>query len=219
MDYQALILSLQLAGMTVLVLIPLAILVARALASSGTQVRLISETLISFPLLLPPTVLGYALLQIFNRNVPIGAFYENLFGRQLVFSFDGMVAASMIVNLPFAILPIVRSFLAIDPAVRESAITCGASSWFLFRKVELPLAKSGIVLAAMMTFAHTMGEFGIVLMIGGNIPGVTRTAAIALYDSVQAFDEQGALYLALALFGISFSTIIAVALLVTRGQK
>jgi len=208
MDWQAFLLSLKISGATIIVLLPLAILIGRMLANARFAGKRAIEVLVTFPLVLPPTVLGYGLLLILGRASPIGRLYEDVLGRTLVFSFDGLLAASIIANLPFAILPIERAFASIDPIYKESAFMCGATPWQVFRRIELPLAFPGILSAMMITFAHTMGEFGAVLMIGGNIPGVTRTAAIALYDRVQAFDMRGAALMAFFLFIISMSAML-----------
>ena len=139
------------------------------------------------PLVLPPTVLGFYLLVAFSPQSAFGAALKSLFGGQLVFSFAGILVASLIVNLPFAVQPIQRAFEAIPPNVREAAFVSGLSRWETMRRIELPLAWPGIVSAMALTFAHTLGEFGVILMIGGSIPGETRVLSISIYDSVQAF--------------------------------
>jgi len=151
------------------------------------------------PLILPPTVVGFYLLLAFGRGSPIGAGFESLFGHPLVFSFEGLVLASLIVNLPFAVQPMQNALAAIPPSVRDAARCCGLSPLAAVRRIELPLALPGIATAAVLTFAHTLGEFGVVLMVGGSIPGETRTIAIAIYDRVQAFDESSAGAMALVL--------------------
>jgi len=159
------------------------------------------EAGLALPLVLPPTVLGYYFL--------VGFGGKTFFGVPLVFSFTGILIASLIVNLPFAIQPIQRAFEAIDPQIREAAKVCGLSPWQAFRFIELPLIWRGILSASALTFAHTLGEFGVVLMVGGAIPGETKTASIAIYDRVQSFDTAGAGKLSLLLLGIS---LIAIAL-------
>jgi molybdate transport system permease protein len=150
-------------------------------------------------LVLPPTVLGYYLL--------VGLGGKSLFGIPLVFSFTGILIASLIVNLPFAIQPIQRAFEAIHPEIREAAQVSGLSQWQIFRLIELPLAWRGIISAAVLTFAHTLGEFGVILMVGGAIPGETKTVSIAIYDKVQSFDTAGARALSLILLGTSLLAI------------
>jgi len=216
MDWSALILSLQLAGCTVAVLIPLGILAARPLAWRRFTGKGLIEALIALPLVLPPTVLGYYLLVAFGGNSPLGEIYEKLVGRPLVFTFEGLLLASIVFNVPFGIQPIQRAFEAIRPAVREAAWCSGMSTWRTFWRVELPLAWPGLVSAAVLTFAHTLGEFGVVLMVGGNIPGETKTIAIAIYDRVQAFDTDAAGLMSGVLLGLSFLAIGSVYILANR---
>lgn len=199
MDWVALGLSLQLGLVTVVVLLPLAFLLARWLAFSQFRGRGFVEALVALPLILPPTVVGFYLLVAFGRNSPLGAAFESLAGHPLVFSFEGLVLASLLVNLPFAVQPMQNALAAIPPNVRDAARCCGLSPGAALARVELPLALPGIATAAVLTFAHTLGEFGVVLMVGGSIPGETRTVAIAIYDRVQAFDEQAAGTMALVL--------------------
>lgn len=192
MDWQAFRLSLQLAGMTLLVLLPIAVLVGRALALRDFRGKGFVEALVALPLLLPPTVVGFYLLQAFGRNSPAGAWFESVTGHLLAFSFEGLVVASVLVNVPFAVQPIQRAWEAIPRNLNEAAANCGMSPLRAFARVELPLAWPGVVTALALTFAHTLGEFGVVLMVGGSIPGETRTLAISIYDRVQAFDDHSA---------------------------
>ncbi len=207
MDWSALFLSLRLAGFTVLFLLPLGIIAGRWLAYRDFAGKGIAEALIALPLVLPPTVFGYYLLVAFGAASPVGQFWQAAFGHQLVFSFEGLLVASIIFNLPFAIQPMQRGFEVIPPEVREAAACCGMSSWQAVLKVELPLAWPGILTAMVLSFAHTLGEFGIVLMVGGSIPGETRTIAIAIYDRVQAFDDAAAGRMSALLLAISLATI------------
>jgi molybdate transport system permease protein len=156
---------------------------------------------------LPPTVLGYYMLVAMGGQSTLGRWFEALAGETLAFSFTGLVAASVIFNIPFAVQPIQRAFEGIASDIREAAQCCGLTFWQAFRKVELPLAWPGILSATVMTFAHTLGEFGVVLMVGGNIPGETRTVAIAIYDRTQAFDHASAGAMSLLLLVISLVTI------------
>lgn len=207
MDWQALGISLRLAVGTTLVLLPLALLVARPLAWRRFHGKSAVEALLALPLVLPPTVLGYYLLVAFGGASPLGSWYHALTGRSLAFSFDGLLAASLIFNLPFAIQPVQRAFEAIPADVREAAWCSGLSHWRTFLSMELPLAWPGILSAAVLTFAHTLGEFGVVLMIGGNIPAETKTVAIAIYDRVQALDEHAAGAMSALLLLFSFIAI------------
>lgn len=192
MDWPALLLSLQVALCTVAVLLPIGIWVGRGLAWTESPRKGLVVALLALPLVLPPTVLGYYLLVVMSGTSPLGRWYDQVVGHPLAFSFDGLLVASVVCNLPFAVLPIQRAFEAIDSHVREAALCCGLSRRRILWRIELPLAWPGILSAIVLTFAHTLGEFGVVLMVGGNIPGQTRTLSIAIYDRVQAFDNVGA---------------------------
>jgi molybdate transport system permease protein len=207
MDWTALSLSLRLAFFTILILLPLGIIAGRQLAFRNFRGKAMVEALVALPLVLPPTVFGYYLLVAFGAASPMGQFWQAAFGHQLVFTFQGLLLASIIFNLPFAVQPIQRGFEAIPAEVREAAACCGMSPWRSLLKVELPLAWPGIMTAMVLSFAHTLGEFGIVLMVGGSIPGETRTIAIAIYDRVQAFDEAAAAQMSGVLLAISLATI------------
>ncbi len=207
MDWSALSLSLKLAAWTVLILLPLGIWVGHALAANRFRGKAWVEALLALPLVLPPTVLGYYLLVAMGGASPIGQLYEALIGRPLVFSFEGLLVASVIFNIPFAIQPMQRGFEAIAPEVRDAAACCGLTKWRTLWRIELPLAWPGILSAVVLTFAHTLGEFGVVLMVGGSIPGETQTVAIAIYDRVQAFDTAGAGIMSAALLLISLIAI------------
>lgn len=207
MDWAALWLSLRLAGWTVVALLPVAVFAGRALAFRRFPGKGLIEALVMLPLVLPPTVFGFYLLLAFGRNSALGGAWESLFGHSLVFSFEGLVLASVIFNLPFAIQPAQRGFEAVPLAVREAAQCCGMGPLRRLWAVELPLAWPGLMTAMVLTFAHTLGEFGIVLMVGGSIPGETRTIAISIYDRVQAFDTGSAGLMAAVLVAISFVTI------------
>ncbi len=207
MDWTALRLSLELGVLTVLVLLPIGVLTGRWLAYTNVPGKDVIEALAALPLVLPPTVFGYYLLVAFGQASPIGQAWQALTGRQLVFTFEGLLIASIIFNLPFAIQPVQRSFEAIQPEIREAAACCGMSWWETLQRIELPLAWPGILTAIVLSFAHTLGEFGIVLMVGGSIPGETKTIAISIYDRVQAFDDASAWTMSLVLLVISVVTI------------
>jgi molybdate transport system permease protein len=207
MDWSALTLSLKLAAWTVLILLPLGIWIGHALAAHQFRGKAWVEALLALPLVLPPTVLGYYLLVAMGGTSPVGQFYESVFGKPLVFSFEGLLLASVIFNIPFAIQPMQRGFEAIAPEVRDAAACCGLTRWRTLWRIELPLAWPGILSAVVLTFAHTLGEFGVVLMVGGSIPGETKTVAIAIYDRVQAFDTAGAGVMSAVLLLISLVAI------------
>lgn len=207
MDFEALRLSLALAALTAAVMLPLAVWAGRALAWGRFRGKAAIEALVALPLVLPPTVLGFYLLALFAPTAPVGGFVERIAGVALAFSFEGLLVASVLFNLPFAIQPAQRAFEAIPGEVREAAWLCGMSHWRALWKVELPLAWPGLLTALVLTFAHTLGEFGVVLMVGGNIPGETKTVAIAIYDRVQAFDDRAAHAMSGLLLVISFAAI------------
>jgi len=207
MDWTALELSLRLAAFTVVLLLPIGIALGRLLAYRDFRGKGLVEALVALPLVLPPTVFGYYLLVAFGAASPLGQLWQQATGRPLVFTFEGLLFASVIFNLPFAVQPMQRGFEAIAPEVREAAACCGMAPWRALLRVELPLAWPGILTALVLSFAHTLGEFGIVLMVGGSIPGETKTIAIAIYDRVQAFDDLAAAQMSTLLLAISLVTI------------
>lgn len=220
MDWQAITISLKLAAITGLLLLPIGFALAYWLAFSESRARKPVEILTMLPLILPPTVLGLYLLMAFSRPpAPDGqTAWWHLIGLEgLAFRFEGLVVASLIANLPFMVQPMVRSLASIPQSLRETAWTCGLSRWQTLWKVELPLAWPGVVTGLALTAAHTLGEFGVVLMVGGNLPGETRTLSIAIYDRVQAFDLAGANQMAAVLLGISIATLAAI-LVLSRKQ-
>jgi len=205
MDWQALWLSVKLSSITVLVLIPLSILAGRALAYRQFVGKSWVEALIMVPLVLPPTVIGYYLLVGLGSQSWLGQWLERLTGQQLVFHFSGLVLASVLVNIPFALQPIQRAFEAVPHDVRDAAACCGMSKLKILLKIELPMVWPGVLTALVLCFSHVLGEFGVVLMMGGNIAGETKTISISIYDSVQAFDfgAAGTMSLVLLLFAIT----------------
>ncbi len=213
MDWTAFSLTLQLAAWTVVLLVPIAVLLARRLAWGRTRFKSLIEALIMLPLVLPPTVLGFYLLVAFSPQSQLGSLLRSITGEALVFSFVGILVASLIINLPFAVQPIQRAFEAIPDNVREAAFVSGLSRWETLRRIELPLAWPGIVSAVALTFAHTLGEFGVILMIGGSIPGETRVLSIAIYDRVQAFDIGAASVMSAVLLAFSLIAIAVVHML------
>jgi molybdate transport system permease protein len=190
MDWQAARVSLLLALGTAAVLLPLGVWLARWLATTAWRGRPLVEALLMLPLLLPPTVVGFYLLVSLGQGSPLGAWLARTFDLRFVFSFEGLLLASVLVNLPFMVQPLQRAFAAIPGSLREAA-------WVW--KIELPLAWPGLLAGVALTMAHTLGEFGVVLMVGGSIPGETRTLSIAIYDRVQAFDLAAAHVMALTL--------------------
>jgi len=207
MDWTALWLSLRLGGLTALCLLLLGIVLGRWLAVTRIRGRSVVEAALALPLVLPPTVIGFYLLVALSPNSAISRLWNSVFDGPLLFTFEGLLIASIFVNIPFAVQPMQRAFEAIGPELRQAAASCGLSWWRAFWRIELPLAWPGILTGMVLTFAHTLGEFGVVLMVGGNIPGETRTVAIAIYDRVQAFDEEAAGRMSAVLLAISLVTI------------
>jgi molybdate transport system permease protein len=203
MDWQAARVSLWLAALTALALLPLGVALARWLAWTTWRGKPLAEALLMLPLLLPPTVIGFYLLLALGQGSPLGNWLAAQLNLRLVFSFEGLLLASVLVNLPFMVQPMQRAFAALPDSLREAAWVSGLSHWQTFWKIELPLAWPGLLAGVALTVAHTLGEFGVVLMVGGSIPGETRTLSVALYDRVQAFDMAGAHAMALALVLVS----------------
>ncbi len=207
MDWVALALSFKLGLLTVLILLPVGIIFGRWLAFHRFRGRAVVEAMLALPLVLPPTVIGFYLLVSFGGHSLLGQAWQAMFGHSLVFSFEGLLFASLLINLPFAVQPMQRGFEAIPADLREAAAVCGGSAWYVFKAIELPLAWPGIVTGLVLAFAHTLGEFGVVLMVGGSIPGETRTIAIAIYDRVQAFDTASAGIMSALLLALSVTTL------------
>ena len=209
MDWQALILSLQLAAVTLVLLLPLGLWLGRTLAYAHFAGKALVEALVVLPLVLPPTVLGYYLLVSLGGNSPVGRWAADVLGIQLTFNFLGLVVASVVFNVPFIVQPVQRAFEAIPRHLAEAAAVSGLGFWQTLWRVELPLAWPGVLSAMVLTFVHTLGEFGVVLMIGGSIPGETKTIAISIYDRVQAFDLPAANRMALLLLVLSLGAVAA----------
>ncbi len=216
MDWQALNVSLWLGVGTIVVLLPFGVWVGHLLAVREFRGKGLIEALVAVPLVLPPTVLGFYLLITFGARSPLGAAFENLVGHALAFSFPGLLLASAIANIPFVVQPIQRGFEAVPVDVREAAACCGLTPWQRFMRIEVPLAWPGIVTGAILTFAHTLGEFGVVLMVGGNIPGETRTLSIAIYDRMQAFDDRSAGLMAAVLLAVAIAALSTITILGRR---
>ena len=216
MDLTALRVSLWLGAGTIAILMPFGTWLGRLLAFHDFRGKLIVETLVTVPLVLPPTVLGFYLLVVFGVRSPLGKAFQAVAGQPLPFSFEGLLVASAIANIPFVVQPIQRGFEAIPLDVRDAAACCGLTPWQRFVRIEAPLAWPGILTAAILTFAHTLGEFGVVLMVGGNLPGETRTLSVAIYDRMQAFDDRSAGVMAAALLAIAVATLMATTTLARR---
>jgi molybdate transport system permease protein len=218
MDWSALHVSLTLAVLTTLVLLPVGLALARWLAVTAWAGRPVVEALLLLPLLLPPTVIGFYFLVAFGQGSPLGAWLAASHVR-LVFTLEGLLLVSVLVNLPFMVQPIQRAFAAVPHSLREAAWVSGLSAWQTFWRIELPLAWPGLLAGMALTVAHTLGEFGVVLMVGGNIEGETRTLSVSLYDKVQGMDLQSAHVMALALVSVSLLALTLVLAFDRVGQR
>ena len=208
MDLQALWLTLRLAALTTLLLLAVAIPLSFWIVSTRSSLRPFVEAVSTLPILLPPTVLGFYLLILLGPRTGFGRVAAHLLGHPLAFSFSGLVVGSVIYSLPFAVQPLVAGFHAVDASLIEQARLLGAGRWRILREILLPLSVRSVVAAAALCFTHTVGEFGVVLMIGGDIPGATRTLSIAIYDQVQDFSYAQANRTSLLLLGISLAALV-----------
>jgi molybdate transport system permease protein len=204
MNLDSLFLSLRLAATVSFLLLAIAMPLASWLAFSRWRGKFLLESIVALPLVLPPTVLGFYALIALGPRGPVGQLWQSLFGHSLAFTFSGLVLASLVYSLPFAVQPLLASFESLDRRLLDASSLLGASRARTFFRVIVPLSWPGIVTALVLSFAHTLGEFGVVLMVGGNLPGITRTVSIDIYDRAQALDYSGAHQMALLLLFISF---------------
>lgn len=209
-DITALVLSFKLASITVLVLLIISIPLAYWITYSQSRLTKLVNTLVTMPLVLPPTVLGFYLLLFMNSQSSIGSIYQKITGNQLIFSFTGLVIASIIYSLPFVVQPIAQSFTEISKQTRFTANSIANNKFEVLRKILLPLSKKGIIIGSVFGFVHTLGEFGVVLMIGGNIPEETRVASIQIFNHVENFRFQEAHMVSLLLISISFLVVLLI---------
>jgi molybdate transport system permease protein len=216
MDWQALALSLRLATVTTAILLAIGVPLAALLVLGRGRWLAAVEALSTLPLVLPPTVLGFFLLVLLGPHTAIGRALIALIGYPLAFSFSGLVVGSVIYSLPFAVQPLVAGFAAVDPSLIDAARLLGATPARLVRTLLLPLARRSVLAAAVLSFLHTLGEFGVVLMLGGDIPGSTRTLSIVLYNQVENFDYAAADRTAVTLLGIS---VVALAAIYLGGRR
>jgi molybdate transport system permease protein len=210
MDASALRLSLWLASLTTALLLAVGVPLAAWLATSRFRLKFLVEAVVALPLVLPPTVLGFYLLVALAPRTPAGRAWEAVAGRPFPFSFAGLVAASVLYSLPFAVQPVAAAIAAVDPRLVEASHTLGISRLATFFRVTAPLAWHGILSGAVLAFAHTLGEFGVVLMIGGNVAGETRTLSIAIFDHVEALEYAAANRSAAFLLALSFAVLVLV---------
>jgi molybdate transport system permease protein len=204
MDWQAFALTVRLAVLVAVVLVVIGLPVAYWITYSRWRWKFLAEAVVALPIVLPPTVLGFYVLVALGARSPLGRGWEALTGHTLAFTFEGLIIGSVLYSLPFAVQPFAASFAAVDAKLIAASATLGASKVETFRRVILPLSASGLVTGIALSLAHTMGEFGVVLMVGGNIPGVTRTVSIDIYDQVQASNYASANETSLVLLAISF---------------
>jgi molybdate transport system permease protein len=213
MDLPALRLSLLLATLTSISLLVLALPLSQWLSGARFKGKSVVEALVSLPLVLPPTVLGFYLLVAMGPRSPLGRAWISLVGSPLVFSFTGLLVASILYGLPFAVQPFTAALSQIDRRLVEASYTLGASPLRTFFRITLPLAAPGVIAGTVLTFAHALGEFGVVLMVGGNIAGETRTLSISIFDSVEQLDYAAANATSLFLLAVSFAVLLTVSLL------
>jgi molybdate transport system permease protein len=204
MDWQSFFLTIRLATLVSAILLAVGLPIAYWVAYSRWRRKFLVESVVALPIVLPPTVLGFYLLVALGPRSPIGRWWLQMTGHTLAFTFWGLVIGSVIYSLPFAVQPFVASFQTVDQRLLAASATLGASKFSTFRRVIVPLSIPGLVTGCVLSFAHTLGEFGVVLMIGGNISGVTRTVSIEIYDQVEAFNYAAANHIALVLLIISF---------------
>jgi molybdate transport system permease protein len=206
----ALWLSLRLAVCVAAILLAIGIPLGYWISQTKWRGKFLVESIVALPLVLPPTVLGFYLLIAMGESGPLGKLWMAWFGHTLAFTFAGLVLASVLYSLPFAVQPLVAAFESVDRRLLDAAAVLGAGRWRVFRRIVLPLSIPGVITAGVLSFAHTLGEFGVVLMVGGNLPGITRTVSIDIYDHVQSLEYRAANRTAFALLLISFAVLSTV---------
>ncbi|WP_245804232.1 molybdate ABC transporter permease subunit [Andreprevotia lacus] len=216
MDWQPLLLTLRLAALVTLVLLLIGIPLAGWLALTRSRAKPVVEALLAMPLVLPPSVLGFYLLLAFSPHNALGAWLLQVFGLKLVFSFAGLMVASVLFSLPFMVQPLQAGFETLPTSLIDAAHTLGKGYWTILLRVLLPNARGALLAGSVLAFAHTVGEFGVVLMIGGNIPGVTRVVSIAIYDEVESLNYAAAHGQAAVLVALSFAVVICLYLAKSR---
>jgi molybdate transport system permease protein len=210
MDWQAIWLTAKLAAIVSAILLVVSLPLAHWLTFSRRRWTFLIESVVSLPLVLPPTVLGFYLLMATGSRSPLGRWWMEWTGQGLAFTFEGLVIASVLYSLPFAVQPIAAAFAQVDRSLREASEILGASGLRTFVRITVPLSIEGVIAGVVLSFAHTVGEFGVVLMVGGNLPGITRTVSIAIYDQVQALQYREANLTALVLLAFSFVVLLLV---------
>jgi molybdate transport system permease protein len=212
-SWEPILLSFRLSLITTFILFVIGVPIAYWLSYTKIKIKPLVESILSLPLVLPPSVIGFYLLLTFSPNRPFGLFLQSVFNIRLVFSFEGLVIASVIYSLSFMIHPVQAGFQSLSPSLKAAAYTLGISPWKTFMKVLIPNIKTALLTGIVLTFAHTLGEFGVVMMIGGNIQGVTKVASIAIYDEVESMHYEAANFYALILLALSFCILLLLFLL------
>jgi len=210
MNWTAIAVTVKLATMTAMILLVVGLPIAYWVSFSKWRWKFFIESIVALPLVLPPTVLGFYILVAIGPRSPVGQWYANLVGHPLPFTFEGLLIASVLYSLPFAVQPFAAAFEQVDRKLIEASWTLGVSKVMTFAKLIVPLSAAGVVTGVVLSFAHTLGEFGVVLMVGGNIEGVTRTVSIDIYDDVQALNYAGAAKTAAFLLAVSYLVLLLV---------
>jgi molybdate transport system permease protein len=217
--WMALWVTLRLAALSTVLLMLVCVPLGALLAYTRARWAMLLEIVMSMPLVLPPTVIGFYLLMLFSPHHILGQWWQQIAGQTLAFSFAGLVIGSCIYSLPFAVQPVITAFRMVRPEMAQAAYSLGMTRWQTFVHILLPLAKSGVYSGAILAFAHTIGEFGVVLMLGGDIPGVTRVASIALYDETQRLNYADAHGFSLVLVALSFVLLCVITILQKRQER
>ncbi|MFT7880241.1 MAG: molybdate ABC transporter permease subunit [Sulfurimonas sp.] len=209
-EFEPFLLSFKLAGLTTLILFVISLPLAWYLSQTRSKVKPFVEAVTALPIVLPPSVLGFYILWALSYNSPVGAFFEEMFGIKLVFNFTGLVIASCFYSLPFMVQPMQSGFEALNRNMLDASYICGQGKWMTLLKVALPNIKPALMTAVIVTFAHTVGEFGVVLMVGGSIPGETKVASVAIYEMVEIMDYRSAHIYSAIMVTISFVVLLGV---------
>jgi molybdate transport system permease protein len=207
MNWSAIVLTLRLALVVCAILLAIGMPIAYWLTFTRWRWKFLAESVVALPLVLPPTVLGFYVLVAMGPQSPVGRLYQSWMGHGLPFTFEGLVAGSVLYSLPFTVQPMAAAFALVDPTLINASAILGASRVRTFLRIILPLSIGGVITGIVLSFAHTLGEFGVVLMVGGNIPGISQTISIAIYDDVQALDYTTANHMALLLLLFSFGVL------------
>jgi molybdate transport system permease protein len=207
MNWSAIVLTLRLALVVCTILLAIGMPLAYWLTFTRWRWKFLAESVVALPLVLPPTVLGFYVLVAMGPQSPVGRLYQSWMGHGLPFTFEGLVAGSVLYSLPFTVQPMAAAFALVDPTLINASAILGASRMRTFFRIILPLSIGGVITGIVLSFAHTLGEFGVVLMVGGNIPGISQTISIAIYDNVQALDYTTANHMALLLLLFSFAVL------------